>query len=86
MPMIALICVPFLVSINQINLRQMRRLNDYTIAAYMSFTMLIIYLPLVFVQEDDLSIFSKFDYVDVCLLVLVAITSCAGQILRFKAL
>ena len=48
---IALFLIPFSAAINAINQRQMRELNDYTVGSYLTFAMVIVYLPIVLLQD-----------------------------------
>ena len=71
--MICLIIVPFLGAINSINIRQMRKLNDYTVGAYMALFMFIVYGPVLPLVGEDLSIMKDFTYSDYGLIIVISI-------------
>ena len=73
-------------AVNAVNLRQMRNLNEYTVGAYMTFSMVLIYGPMSYILDGDFSIISSFSTSDFVLLACLGITGCLFNILRFKAL
>ena len=59
-----MICTPFLVAINSINLRMMREMNDYTVTTYVNIAMTLFYGPAVFILGYNLSVVYNFDSLD----------------------
>lgn len=65
----------------------MRDLNEYTVGAYLSFVMVLLFIPMVyFIDEGGLSIIYQFDPFDWALIISIGITGTYFNIFRFKAL
>ena len=78
--------IPTCAAVNNVNLRVMRKLNDYTIVFYLNVVMLVLFLPYVYVFESGLSIMNNFSAQDWYIFVLLGFGSILMQILRKKAM
>eukprot|EP00347_Sterkiella_histriomuscorum_P002354 403368478 len=83
---IALMTIPFSAAYNGINQRQMRSLNEYTVGAYMTLSMIVFYFPIVYIFDDGLQFTNNFEQQDWIMTMLIGITGCYFNIFRFKAL
>ncbi len=64
----------------------MKDLNDYTVGAYQSFSLLLVYLPLAVFSSEGLSILQHFESLDYLLIGLLGLLGCYSKIFKFKAL
>jgi len=83
---ILLVLVPILNATENIALRQMRSLHDYTTTAYLSFATAIISGTFVFSMGDSLSFVNDFKGTDWSFTLILGIGGAISAIFKFKAL
>lgn len=84
--MILFFSIPVLQAINNVNMRTLRVLNDFTIGVYLQITMITVYTPFVYLFQDGLSVISVFDKHIWTILIITGIISVSLSISRKKAI
>ena len=61
---VALVLNPMAIAIGSIAMRSMRKLREEVVSCWMSTTMLILFVPLVFLKGQDFTICNSFNWID----------------------
>jgi drug/metabolite transporter (DMT)-like permease len=86
LPIIALLFQPILMAVASILLRQLRELSELTLSGYMSYSMTLIYGPIVLLTPSQgLTFLDKFYTIDWIIIIILGFVSSSVQICRARA-
>ena len=74
-PIVCLILMPILMAGNILLLRQLRKVNELTIATYMSLSMILFYTPIVYLSGQSLSFVYSLSYEDWVMVFIISVAS-----------
>ena len=83
-PFVLMMCLPVLTSCNAIVLRKMRDMSEYTVGAHSTFSICLLYTPIVLFTQG-FSVFTAFSSTDWLLALVLGIVSSCQQLCRIKA-
>ena len=82
----ALVFNPVAIAIGNIAMRSMRKLNESVVSCWMSCSMILLFVPLVYFKGQDFRICYSFGWQDWLAITGASVFSTLSQTLRFKAL
>ena len=86
LPILCMLAVPVLGASQSLVLRQLREMNEYTVGSYTSFSMVLIYGPIVFwILPDGLAFLQNFQTLDWVIVIGLGFSSTLVQLCRTKA-